>query len=40
MDVGMTKGEGSSPFHWITGTIVFLSGYTMALLLVRDLLFH
>jgi hypothetical protein len=39
MDVGMTRSGEGSPYHWITGSIVFLSGYAAALLAIRDMLF-
>ena len=38
MDVGMTKSGRSSPFHYFTGTIVFLVGYSAAMLFLRDLI--
>jgi len=36
MDVGLTKSGRSSPFHYFTGTIVFLAGYSAALLALRE----
>jgi hypothetical protein len=35
MDVGITKSERSSAFHYITGTIVFFTSYSALLLVVR-----
>ncbi len=35
MDVGITKSERMSPFHYITGMIVFFTTYSGLLLVVR-----
>ncbi|HEX8520984.1 MAG TPA: hypothetical protein VF669_01925 [Tepidisphaeraceae bacterium] len=35
MDVGMTKSGRNSPFHFVTGTIVFFATYSAALMMVR-----
>lgn len=40
MDVGMTKSGRNSPFHYITGTIVFFATYAAALLMIRDWIVH
>ena len=37
MDVGITKSGRNSPFHYITGTIVFLVSYYAAILALREL---
>ncbi len=36
MDVGMTRSQRSSIFHYITGTIIVLVTYSGALLMLRQ----
>jgi hypothetical protein len=36
MDVGVTRSEQPSPFHYFTGTIVFFITYSAVLLAMRQ----
>ena len=40
MEVGNTKSNRSSVVHYITGTIVFLTGYSVVMFAIRDWLLH
>jgi len=38
MDVGITRSQRSSPFHWITGLLVVTVAYSAVMFAIRALM--